>query len=71
MPMTDLSPDARALLQVIANLHERRTVVTVQAGAIGARLTYMDAYDLVNQLFTSGHLTHDLKVTESGLKAIS
>lgn len=70
MPTTELSPDAATLLRVVAALHERRTVVTVQAAAIGARLTYMHAYDLVNELFVEGLLTHDLKLTEQGTKAI-
>lgn len=71
MPTTELDPDATALLQMINTLHERHEVVTVQAAAIGAGLTYMHAYDLVNRLFTEGLLSHDLKVTEAGAKALA
>lgn len=71
MPTTDLTPAATDLLRVIDRLHDRRKVVTVQAAAIGARQTYMSAYDLVNELFTAGLLTHDLKLTEAGRKAIA
>jgi hypothetical protein len=70
MPTIELSPDETTLLQVIASLHERREVVTVQAAAIGARLTYMLSYQLVNSLFTKGLLSHDLTLTEAGTKAI-
>lgn len=55
---------------MVAALHERHEVVTVQAAAIGAGLTYMLAYDLVNRLFNEGLLSHDLKVTEAGTKAL-
>ena len=71
MPTTDLTPAATDLLRVIAGLHDSHKVVTVQAAAIGARQTYMAAYDLVNELFTAGLLTHDLKLTEAGRKAIA
>ena len=71
MPTTDLDPDAAALLRVVAELHERHEVPTVQAAAIGAGLTYMRAYELVNTLFTEGLLSPDLKVTEAGTKALT
>jgi hypothetical protein len=71
MPTTELDPAAREVLRVLADLADRHTVVTVQAAAIGARLSYMDAYDLVNRLFAEGLLNHELKVTDAGRKAIA
>lgn len=70
-PATDLTPEAIELLRVIADLEAQHKVPTVQAAAIGARQTYMGAYELVNELFTAGLLTHDLKVTDAGRKAIA
>ena len=70
MPTTELTPEATSLLQVVAGLRDRHEVPTVQAAAIGAGLTYMQAYDLVNQLFTQGLLSHDLQLTEAGTTAI-
>lgn len=71
MPTTDLTPEAVELLRVIADLNERHQAVTVQAAAIGARQTYMGAYDLINELFSAGLLTHDLQVTDAGRKVIA
>lgn len=71
MPTTELTTDAIAVLRMIDTLRARHEVPTVQAAAIGARISYMDAYDLVNQLFSSGLLSHDLKLTEAGAKAIA
>ena len=39
---------------------------TVQAAAIGARVTYMVTYDVVNQLFSEGLISQDLRVTDAG-----
>lgn len=70
MATTELTEDAIAVLRVFAWLHEQHKVVTVQAAAIWGRMSYMDAYDLVNQLFGQGLLTADLHVTEAGQKAL-
>ena len=75
MPTTptpmELDETARAILRVIGELHDRHEVVTVQAAAIGARASYMDAYAIVNRLFTEGLLNHELKVTDAGRAAIA
>lgn len=70
MPTTELTDDAREVLRVVAAHVERHEVMTVQAAAIGAGLSYMETYDLVNQLFSAGMLTHDLRLTDAGQKAI-
>ena len=60
----------KLLLQAFGRIEERHEVPTVQAAAIEARLTFMEAYDLVNTLFTAGYLTHDLRLRDAGKKAI-
>ncbi len=70
MTKLELNEASLAVLRVLAALEARREVPTVQAAAIGARLTYMYAYDLVNQLFSEGLLTQDLKVTDAGRKLL-
>jgi hypothetical protein len=71
MAAADLDPTSLDVLRTFAEMEQRRLVPTVQAAAIGARASYMDAYDIVNRLFTGGFLQHDLKVTEAGRKAIA
>jgi hypothetical protein len=71
MPTPALDQTSRDILRVIGELHDRREVVTVQAAAIGARASYMDAYAIVNRLFTEGLLNHELKVTDAGRAAIA
>ncbi len=70
MTTLELNEGSLAVLRVISALVDRHEVVTVQAAAIGARMTYMDAYTTVNHLFSDGLLSHDLKVTEAGHKLI-
>ncbi|MGI9017535.1 MAG: hypothetical protein ACR2HR_10620 [Euzebya sp.] len=70
MPTTELTADAINLLRVMAELDRRHQVMTVQAGAIGAGMSYLDAFDLVNRLFGQGLLSHDLSLTDAGRKAI-
>lgn len=71
MPTAQLSDDAITLLKAFVTLQDRDEVATVQAAAIQGRLSYMDAYRLVNELFTAGYLEHDLEVTAEGRKAAS
>ena len=71
MTTTDLDETSRAILRVIGEIQDRHQAVTVQAAAIGARASYMDAYTIVNRLFTEGLLNHELKLTEAGRKAVA
>ncbi|WP_370325846.1 hypothetical protein [Euzebya sp.] len=71
MPTTDVSTDTLAILRVLGDLQARHTVPTVQAAAIGAGLSYMDAYDLVNRAFTDGLISQNLQLTDAGRKAIA
>lgn len=69
MSTIEISAASRALLQAFATLDERREVPTVHAAANIARLTFMESFDLVNELFSAGLLSHDLHVTDAGKKA--
>lgn len=70
MPTTELTDDAVEVLRVVAAHADRNEVMTVQSAAIGAGLSYMETYDLVNQLFSAGLLAHDLRLTDAGRKEI-
>jgi hypothetical protein len=70
-PTMELDQTARDILRVIGELQDRHEVPTVQAAAIGARASYMDAYAIVNRLFTAGLLNHELKLTDAGREAIA
>lgn len=70
MTTTELDETSQAILRVIGEIEARHQAPTVQAAAIGARASYMDAYAIVNRLFTEGLLTHDMRLTDAGRKAI-
>ncbi|MEE8600012.1 hypothetical protein [Euzebya tangerina] len=70
MTATDVTDPGVTVLRTLQQLADSRQVVTVHAAAIAGRLTYMDTYDLINELFASGYITHDLQVTEAGRKAM-
>ena len=70
MKTDEISPAASHLLHAFADLETRHQAPTVQAAAILANTTFMDAYTLVNELFSAGLLDHDLGLSEAGTKAI-
>ena len=71
MSATNLSDPALTVLRTFHRLAESDEVLTVHAAAIGGRMTYMQTFDLVNELFGAGHLSPDLTLTDAGRKAIA
>lgn len=71
MTTTELTGDALEVLRVISATEDQHRAPTVQSTAIGAGLSYMETYDLINQLFAQGLLAQDLRLTEAGRKALS
>ena len=70
MKTDEISEAGLSLLKAFAVLEEQHKVPTVHAACNVARLTFMDAFDLVNELFSAGLLAQDLRLTDAGRKAV-
>lgn len=64
--MTD---QAKRVLRAVVATEDRREAATVHGVSRLARVTFMEAYDLINELFSAGYLTHDLRITDAGRRA--
>lgn len=69
MSTAELTSDHVALLQGFSILEQRNAVPTVHAASNVAGITFMRTFDLINELFSAGMLTHDLRLTDAGRKA--
>ncbi len=70
--MQDGKPDAAetAVLRALARLEETGVVQTVHAAALLTGRDFTTVHRTINTLFTSGHVTPDLRLTSTGRKAL-
>lgn len=59
-----------AVLRALVTLEETGRVQTVHAAAILTRRDFTTVYTALNRLFAAGHVTPNLRPTDTGRKAI-